>query len=172
MTSDVIYMYIKISTTYKQTSFCLAFFPGDIFTRERLDREMQSSKNLFITVKVQDQGTNPLDDYCTFPVTIQDINDNAPDFGSTEFRGRILQSAASGTKVLTVKATDKDLGANANIKYSLSSNPNNLFRINADTGEIESSSPLPSDVSCTTIPHLLNGLSKIPLLIYTVCNYA
>eukprot|EP00105_Crassostrea_gigas_P039530 XP_019923678.1 PREDICTED: neural-cadherin-like [Crassostrea gigas] len=121
---------------------------GQIYTREKLDRETQFSKNLFITVKVQDKGSNPLDDYCTFPVNIQDINDNDPSFGTTDYTGRVLKSAPVGTKVLTIKATDKDLGSNADIKYSLIDNPNSLFRINADTGDIEvSGSLLATDTS-------------------------
>lgn len=105
-----------------------------------------------MTVKVQDKGSNPLDDYCTFPVNIQDINDNDPIFGTTtEYTGRVLKSAPVGTKVLTIKATDLDLGSNADIKYSLTENPNNLFRINADTGDIEVSGSLLSTVS-TCLP--------------------
>nr|XP_034298864.1 neural-cadherin-like [Crassostrea gigas] len=71
---------------------------GQIYTREKLDRETQFSKNLFITVKVQDKGSNPLDDYCTFPVNIQDINDNDPSFGTTDYTGRVLKSAPDGDK--------------------------------------------------------------------------
>lgn len=119
---------------------------GEIYTREKLDRETQSSKNLFITVKVQDKGSNPLDDYCTFAVTIQDINDNDPEFGTSRYEGRVLKSAAVGQKFLTIKATDKDLGDNANIKYSLKTNPNGLFQVNVDTGDIEVAKSLQSAV--------------------------
>ncbi|XP_061183428.1 neural-cadherin-like [Saccostrea echinata] len=124
---------------------------GEIYTREKLDRETQSSKNLFITVKVQDKGGNPLDDYCTFPVTIRDINDNNPEFGKSQYEGRVLKSATDGTKVLTIKATDKDLGDNANVKYSLKSNPNNLFSINQDTGDIEVAGSLQLPDSSVTL---------------------
>lgn len=105
-------------------------------------------------MKVQDKGSNPLDDYCTFPVNIQDINDNDPSFGTTDYTGRVLKSAPVGTNVLTIKATDKDLGSNADIKYSLIDNPNSLFRINADTGDIEVSGSLLATVSTRLLVNL------------------
>lgn len=115
-------------------------------------------------MKVQDKGSNPLDDYCTFPVNIQDINDNDPSFGTSDYTGRVLKSAPVGTKVLTIKATDKDLGSNADIQYSLIDNPNSLFRINADTGDIEVSGSLQATVS-TRLPV---NLTIMLLLLNTV----
>ncbi|XP_048742923.2 neural-cadherin-like isoform X4 [Ostrea edulis] len=141
----------ELDDSQEKNYFSINSSTGEIYTREKLDRETQSSKNLFITVKVQDKGSNPLDDYCTFAVTIQDINDNDPEFGTSRYEGRVLKSAAVGQKFLTIKATDKDLGDNANIKYSLKTNPNGLFQVNVDTGDIEVAKSLQSAGSQITL---------------------
>ncbi len=47
---------------------------GKSFDRDEPARE----KMAYVTVKATDRGTPPLEAICTFNVTIDDINDNAP----------------------------------------------------------------------------------------------
>lgn len=56
------------------TLFCCAPFVTQSFDRDEPARE----KIAYVTVKATDRGTPPLEAICTFNVTIEDINDNAP----------------------------------------------------------------------------------------------
>ena len=54
---------------------------GLIRTTQVLDRdEPAREKEAYLTVLATDNGRPQLDDVCTFKVTIEDVNDNAPVF--------------------------------------------------------------------------------------------
>lgn len=54
---------------------------GLIKTTQILDRdEPAREKEAYLTVLATDNGKPQLDDVCTFKVTIEDVNDNAPVF--------------------------------------------------------------------------------------------
>jgi hypothetical protein len=54
---------------------------GVIRTTHMLDRdEPAREKEVYLTVLATDNGRPQLDDVCTFKVTVEDINDNAPVF--------------------------------------------------------------------------------------------
>ena len=120
---------------------------GEITTTALLDREsLLGSKYLFFTVRAVDKGQPPGDDYCTFPFSITDVNDNNPEFGGSNFQGSILRTAAVGSLVMTVKATDKDIGANAEVTYAkVQDTP--YFNINPNSGAITVAQTLNSTVS-------------------------
>ena len=124
--------------------FAINVTTGEIFTAIVLDREalvLQNNKFLppasQITFQVQatDGGTPSL--FSQAPVTIElvDINDNAPVFVNPVSTVDISESAGVGESIITVTATDADIGENAEIMYSLIGN-STLFYINASTGEI------------------------------------
>jgi protocadherin-16/23 len=71
-------------------------------------------------------------------VTVEDVNDNAPKFSQTVYTASIPEQAPAGSSVVTVTATDPDLGENARVTYSLISNPSDLdwFEINPTSGYI------------------------------------
>lgn len=50
-------------------------------------------------------------------VYVQDINDNAPEFLNKVFTGGLTTAADFGTKIMHLKAIDKDDGVNAKINY-------------------------------------------------------
>lgn len=50
-------------------------------------------------------------------VYVQDINDNAPEFISKVFTGGLTTAADFGTKIMHLKAIDKDDGINAKVNY-------------------------------------------------------
>ena len=69
-------------------------------------------------------------------VTILDINDNAPKIDPFTVNP-VNESAPVGFKVVTIKASDPDLGVNAELVYSLTeSQKQNFFRIDSKTGEV------------------------------------
>lgn len=52
-------------------------------------------------------------------VTVLDANDNAPTFSQSRYSVVIPWNVSANYVVTTLKATDPDLGANANVTYSI-----------------------------------------------------
>ena len=69
---------------------------------------------------------------------VGDVNDNAPVFGSDIYSSRIEENSYMGMSIVTVNATDVDMGANGRVRYSLHSEAEQLFEINQLTGEVVS----------------------------------
>ena len=68
-------------------------------------------------------------------ISVEDDNDNAPTFESHEYRASIDEGEAAFSPRLIVKATDKD--ESSRLVYRIAEgNTNDLFRIDAETGEI------------------------------------
>lgn len=103
-------------------------------TARPLDREVHSKYLLQITA--QDRGTPTLQGTCNISITVEDQNDNDPRFESTKYIATIAEDEPVGTSVITVKATDADLGINARIVYSLSNETQWLFNIDNRSGLI------------------------------------
>lgn len=97
-----------------------------------LDRETQGSYTL--TVRAQDKGAPSMSSTATVVIRLDDVNDNIPVFGKNSFDCSVFENAPINTHVCYVKATDQDIGINAQIKYS--SSDDSLFKINVNTGEI------------------------------------
>ena len=88
-----------------------------ITTREPLNREAMHQHDLIVMVR--DQGTPSKRGLARVSIAIDDHNDHAPEFLAQHFEGRVLETAAPGTGVLQVLATDRDAGVNAQISYSI-----------------------------------------------------
>ncbi|KAK1195439.1 CELR3 protein, partial [Pygoscelis papua] len=75
-------------------------------------------------------------------IQVLDVNDNPPQFTKAQYSASVrVATAKEGVSVLSVSATDLDVGNNSVISYSLM-NHSNDFRINNHTGEITLSSNL------------------------------
>ncbi|NXE25021.1 CELR3 protein, partial [Ardeotis kori] len=75
-------------------------------------------------------------------IQVLDVNDNAPQFTKAQYSANVhVATAKEGVAVLSVSATDLDVGNNSVISYSLLNNSDD-FRINNRTGEITLSSNL------------------------------
>ena len=99
-----------------------------------LDREEKAFYQLRISV--QDGGTPPLYGYLTINVTIQDYNDNPPLFDHSEYSSSVNETAPAGTSIIQVHATDIDIGANADITYSVINDDYNQFTVSPKTGVV------------------------------------
>ena len=55
----------------------------------------------------------------TVVITINDVNDHAPVFSQKIYRATMSESYPKGASVTSVSATDKDIGLNAQLTYSL-----------------------------------------------------
>lgn len=104
-------------------------------TARSLDRETQSKYVLQITA--QDRGT-PISypSTCNITIRVEDENDNDPRFELSKYIATIPEDVPIGTSVLTIKATDADLGINARIVYSLANETQWLFNIDNRNGLI------------------------------------
>ncbi|KAG9508984.1 Protocadherin-like wing polarity protein stan, partial [Fragariocoptes setiger] len=115
---------------------------GAIHTTRRLDRERVAGYTLVVSVR--DNGIPSFSDTTNVEIEVTDVNDCAPKFvastyisgsggGSAVFDGQpdglsglaslykawVSEDAPVGTTVLKLHATDADVGANSQIRYSL-----------------------------------------------------
>ncbi|NXD76244.1 FAT4 protein, partial [Halcyon senegalensis] len=111
---------------------------GSIFLEKELDRENQGFYNL--TVIASDQGQPMLSTAFNLTVIVADENDNAPVFSSSRYEVNVPEDEVLGRALLTVSATDLDVGANALMKYRIvsqqppTSSP--VFLVNLTTGQL------------------------------------
>ncbi|KAF0297481.1 Protocadherin Fat 3 [Amphibalanus amphitrite] len=99
--------------------FAIDSLSGRVTVAERLDRETEHEHVL--TVSVRDQGTPARRDYARLVIHVTDENDHGPTFLSDLVVGQVPETAAEGTQVVTVLATDRDHGENARVTYSIQS---------------------------------------------------
>lgn len=108
-----------------------------MYLGEPLDREETDQYNL--TIIASDSAKIPLRSLLTVSITVLDSNDNAPRFTQKEYEASIEESSEIGAFVIQVHAHDIDLGANAEIVYSISSTKgtgSEWFTIDKNTGLI------------------------------------
>ncbi|XP_043247503.1 fat-like cadherin-related tumor suppressor homolog, partial [Amphibalanus amphitrite] len=116
--------------------FAIDSLSGRVTVAERLDRETEHEHVL--TVSVRDQGTPARRDYARLVIHVTDENDHGPTFLSDLVVGQVPETAAEGTQVVTVLATDRDHGENARVTYSIQSgNVDNAFRVDPVQGTVE-----------------------------------
>lgn len=104
---------------------------GWLTLRAPLDREVADRYQVAVVVK--DSGTPPLSATTTVTLTVLDDNDNDPVFARNGYEFAVEENLPRGTVLGAVRASDKDLGPNAAIRYSLLPG-NNSFTINPITG--------------------------------------
>lgn len=90
---------------------------------------------------MKDGGIPALHTDAIVRVTVDDINDNKPEFTLSEYTFRVREDVPRGTLVGIVKATDLDIGDGGDVMYSLSEDDGialdeNLFKIDKYTGTI------------------------------------
>ncbi|XP_054259476.1 protein dachsous-like [Macrosteles quadrilineatus] len=111
--------------------FSIDRFSGKVILGKRLDFETRQEYRLKITAS---DTAHTAETVLTVKVT--DDNDNAPVFSQTSYKTNLLDSMEMGSIVLTVNATDKDSGVNADIRYSLLS-PVRGLSIDEHSGAIQ-----------------------------------
>ena len=67
---------------------------------------------------------------------ILDVNDNPPVFAETPYQVTVSTDIEPGTEILTLKASDPDLGKNSQIKFELITDGNGNFEIDESTGDL------------------------------------
>uniref|UniRef100_A0A674PHG7 Protocadherin-16 n=1 Tax=Takifugu rubripes TaxID=31033 RepID=A0A674PHG7_TAKRU len=109
---------------------------GSIITTAPLDREKIASYT-FKVCATDSSPLNPLNSTTEVTIAVQDVNDNAPFFIQDPLIVNVSVSSASSRRVLaTMRAEDKDFGANGSVFYRFA-NPVRGFTINSLTGDIQ-----------------------------------
>ncbi|XP_066555914.1 protocadherin-16 [Amia ocellicauda] len=116
---------------------------GRITTSGDLDREKQAVYS-FLVHAVDSSPAAPRNSTAQVMVNIQDVNDNAPFFIQDPVIINISSSSVSNHQVVaTMRAEDKDFGANGSIFYRFAT-PAHGFTINSLTGDIQVTQKLQS----------------------------
>ncbi|XP_064222480.1 protocadherin alpha-1 [Aotus nancymaae] len=106
--------------------------------RKSLDREETPEVHLLLTAT--DGGKPELQGTVELLITVLDVNDNAPLFDQAVYRVHLLETAANGTLVTTLNASDADEGANGEIVFSfdsgISPDIQEKFKVDSSSGEI------------------------------------
>ncbi|XP_063204856.1 protocadherin-12 isoform X2 [Chroicocephalus ridibundus] len=106
-----------------------------LMTNATLDRELRAEYNL--TLVVRDQGDLSLAVLKHLTICISDVNDNAPSFEKATYEVAVAENSKAPAFLLTVRATDPDLGFNGKITYSISdSSASGLVSIDPTTGDV------------------------------------
>ncbi|KAJ7997632.1 hypothetical protein DPEC_G00214140 [Dallia pectoralis] len=109
----------------------------------RPDRETASQYQLMVEANDQGKDPGPRSATATVYISVEDENDNCPQFSEKRYVVQVLESMPVNTKVVQVKATDQDEGNNAKVHYSLvSGNIKGQFYIHSPTGVIDLINPL------------------------------
>ncbi|NXK83062.1 PCD16 protein, partial [Amazona guildingii] len=115
---------------------------GRISSTQALDREHQPSYS-FLAKAVDSAPWEPKSAAVRVTITVQDVNDHAPAFLHSPLTVNLSRRTPLKQVVATMRAEDRDAGANASILYRLAT-PNSAFAINSYTGDIQLLQPLGS----------------------------
>lgn len=106
------------------------------------DRE--STPNITFSVSATDSGSPPRSSVASVFVSLTDVNDNPPIFMPATYSEMVQESVARNTTVFTVTATDRDIGVNSEIRFSLLTH-SDLFQIDPVSGVVQVASTLDFD---------------------------
>ncbi|KAJ8002926.1 hypothetical protein DPEC_G00164040 [Dallia pectoralis] len=122
---------------------------GIIYTEAVFDREAKGS--YLLEVQSEDglesarpgRNKQPNSDTAYVRVFISDVNDNKPVFAQRLYEVGVDEDADVGVAVVTVGANDEDEGANAKLRYQITSGNNGgLFDMEPEVGTIFIAQPL------------------------------
>lgn len=109
-----------------------------VFVQHELNRETVAEHN--VTITCQDGGG--LETSTNFHVTIKDENDNTPHFSPNVYFVNVTENNSIGAELLTVSATDKDIGDYGRISYKIPSEFSEEFEVEETTGIVRAKVPL------------------------------
>ncbi|XP_067857983.1 cadherin-18-like [Heptranchias perlo] len=98
-----------------------------------MDREAREQYSVVIQAKDMAGQIGGLSGSTTINITLTDANDNPPRFPQKHYQLYVPESAAVGTAVGKIKATDPDIGVNADMRYSITDGDGvGVFTISTD----------------------------------------
>ncbi|KAM9769203.1 protocadherin Fat 1a isoform 1-T2 [Menidia menidia] len=122
--------------------FIIDSVTGELKTKEPLNREEQFEHKF--RVRAVDGGGR----YCEaeIHITVEDVNDNLPQFSSDPYTITVFENTETGTYVAKLQANDLDTGLNGDILYSLVDSAEGAFSIDQHTGVMTLERPLDREV--------------------------
>ena len=139
---------VEVSLQNTEGYFRLEPIPGDgyaVKVAKLIDRE---SKSVFIAkIVATDKGVPAKTTEEFFRINVGDVNDNSPKFDNSVYHGSVSEDVVKGTPVLSVHATDSDVGTNEELVYNILSSVQDAaykdwFTIVPATGEIKTAGVL------------------------------
>ncbi|XP_018607260.1 protocadherin gamma-A11-like isoform X7 [Scleropages formosus] len=109
----------------------------EMMLQSPVDREKQEELSLILTAT--DGGHPQRSGVMKINIKVLDANDNAPVFNQKLYRASVPENSSKGTLVTKVSATDGDIGANGDVRYTLrqkAETSNGVFEIDEISGEI------------------------------------
>ena len=102
----------------------------------RVDRsfDRERTASYFLTVRYVDDFMSVDAAVC---VTVLDVNDNSPQFSQPLYNVSIAETAAIGTSILTLSATDLDISPNDIITYHIDASANGTFTLDPQEGTLK-----------------------------------
>uniref|UniRef100_A0A182NV34 Protocadherin-like wing polarity protein stan n=1 Tax=Anopheles dirus TaxID=7168 RepID=A0A182NV34_9DIPT len=169
--SPVVYSLVSLLDSRSQAMFKVDSRTGIVTTSSTLDRELMDVH--YFRVIATDDSFPPRSGTTTLQVNVLDCNDHTPTFEAEQFHATVREGVSVGSTVITIRATDQDIGKNADIEYAITSivaeqqqqpvsalegenEPNPVdtdssssqkFRIDARSGTISTRSALDREVS-------------------------
>lgn len=126
---------ISYSIVEGNTDGKFGVFPdGFLYVKSPLDREEKDYYSLILVAS--DHGVPPRSSQVPVVIHVLDENDNSPQFTNTTFIFKIRENEPPDTFVGKLTATDRDIGRNAELTFSLPIAQND-FRIDSRNGFIK-----------------------------------
>ena len=111
-----------------------------IITAAGLDRERVPQYNLALVCR--DMGAETQVAIKHIQVIVTDTNDHTPVFQQQKYTATLIENNFVGARVLSVNATDRDSGHNADIRYSVSGVVSKWFQVDPYSGAITAKSSI------------------------------
>ncbi|XP_063227767.1 protocadherin-like wing polarity protein stan [Bacillus rossius redtenbacheri] len=138
--SPVSYSMVSLIDSRSQGMFAIDPGSGMVTTLTTLDRELMNLH--YFQVMAMDDSFPPRSGTTTLQINVLDANDHAPVFEANEYEASVRESVSIGSTVITLKATDQDIGRNAEVEYSIvypdsgSDSEPEAFRMDSKSGII------------------------------------
>ena len=131
----------SITSGDRTRHFTINSTTGTLYLDKPVDRELVDT--YVLSVLARDGGTPAKTSTATVRVSVQDENDNRPEITNKDLQLTLAEDATIGQEVFRFYAKDKDLGENADIRFSLGdSGYQKSFRIDSFSGILYLQKPL------------------------------
>ncbi|XP_028399799.1 protocadherin Fat 4-like isoform X2 [Dendronephthya gigantea] len=110
-------VYYSIPDGNTDAYFVFNNLTGELKTNKLLDRE--NTDRYLLVIQAYDRGSPSSSSLAFVTILVDDINDNAPVITTTSYTSTVMENSPAGQLVCKVSATDRDIGANQLVSYSL-----------------------------------------------------
>uniref|UniRef100_A0ABM5FVG6 Protocadherin-16 n=1 Tax=Pogona vitticeps TaxID=103695 RepID=A0ABM5FVG6_9SAUR len=146
--------YLLLLDSSATGTFSILRYSGRITLMGPLDYEQHHRYTLTVRTSDSQHETE-----ANVTVIVEDVNDNAPAFAQTWYQVLLPEHTPAGSPFLTLTATDRDSGTNAEIIYQLAT-PNHMVAIHAHNGTLFTSQPLTLEPGRPTLEVLVEARDK------------